>query len=420
MAPAPSQTFVLLTLVDEPLPCPPRSLCCPSSPRIAQPPLPTVKDDRTQASPLSPVTKNEEAETLLASAPAPPTCSPPTPIAAPTPTPVEEKEGETLALRVIPVPTLLVTPATPCFRKCKHHDISDSDEARPHKHALAPRRATPDPIASTLSFPDPYTPPSHRPHRPPGDPIRAALNSEDRSSIVRDDNELTRGVKTLDDSVFALDSTQGAEDSPLQTPPHVHLFPCRALKEPCDSDELANRPISSQCHRNARSQILRVQPHGPDNTGQNSPKRKCHDSSAMHKAQMHHACTNKELHHTSAATPITTPPPDPTATHCRNSHALNPRQCPQVFPHRAETTETMPTTIKDRDCANAAVKRPLEQRNAAQATSYDAITEHVTYGREMPEEFCDGDEVRAFGAGTEEHWRAWRHIEASFLPDSQN
>ncbi|KAH8977748.1 hypothetical protein EDB86DRAFT_3091503 [Lactarius hatsudake] len=43
----------------------------------------------------------------------------------------------------------------------------------------------------------------------------------------------------------------------------------------------------------------------------------------------------------------------------------------------------------------------------------------VAYGREMPEEFCNGDEVRAFGAGTEEHWRAWRHIEASFLPDAQ-
>ncbi|KAH8980439.1 hypothetical protein EDB86DRAFT_2835330 [Lactarius hatsudake] len=44
----------------------------------------------------------------------------------------------------------------------------------------------------------------------------------------------------------------------------------------------------------------------------------------------------------------------------------------------------------------------------------------VAFGREMPEEFCDGDEVRAFGAGTEEHWRVWRHIEASFLPDAQN
>ncbi|KAH8979224.1 hypothetical protein EDB86DRAFT_2836073 [Lactarius hatsudake] len=44
----------------------------------------------------------------------------------------------------------------------------------------------------------------------------------------------------------------------------------------------------------------------------------------------------------------------------------------------------------------------------------------VAYGREMPEEFCDGDEVRAFGTGTEEHWRAWRHIEACFLPDAQN
>ncbi|KAH8981519.1 hypothetical protein EDB86DRAFT_2834839 [Lactarius hatsudake] len=45
---------------------------------------------------------------------------------------------------------------------------------------------------------------------------------------------------------------------------------------------------------------------------------------------------------------------------------------------------------------------------------------NVAYGREMPEEFCDEDEVRMFSAGTEEHWRAWRHIEASFLPDSQN
>jgi hypothetical protein len=32
----------------------------------------------------------------------------------------------------------------------------------------------------------------------------------------------------------------------------------------------------------------------------------------------------------------------------------------------------------------------------------------------MPEEFLEEDDVRAFGSMTQEHYDAWRHIEASF------
>ncbi|KAH9164756.1 hypothetical protein EDB89DRAFT_1911941 [Lactarius sanguifluus] len=39
---------------------------------------------------------------------------------------------------------------------------------------------------------------------------------------------------------------------------------------------------------------------------------------------------------------------------------------------------------------------------------------NVAFTPEMPEEFLQEDDVHAFGAMTQEHWEAWRHIEASF------
>ncbi|KAH9011182.1 hypothetical protein EDB83DRAFT_2530416 [Lactarius deliciosus] len=44
---------------------------------------------------------------------------------------------------------------------------------------------------------------------------------------------------------------------------------------------------------------------------------------------------------------------------------------------------------------------------------WDTLT--VTFVPEMPEEFLEEDDVRAFGSMTQEHYDAWRHIEASFL-----
>ncbi|KAH9014801.1 hypothetical protein EDB83DRAFT_2529228 [Lactarius deliciosus] len=38
----------------------------------------------------------------------------------------------------------------------------------------------------------------------------------------------------------------------------------------------------------------------------------------------------------------------------------------------------------------------------------------VAFVPEMPEEFLEEDDVRAFGSMTQEHYDAWRHIEASF------
>ncbi|KAH8998724.1 hypothetical protein EDB83DRAFT_2534075 [Lactarius deliciosus] len=39
----------------------------------------------------------------------------------------------------------------------------------------------------------------------------------------------------------------------------------------------------------------------------------------------------------------------------------------------------------------------------------------VAFVPEMPEGFLQEDDTRAFGAMTQEHYEAWRHIEASFL-----
>ncbi|KAH9054598.1 hypothetical protein EDB83DRAFT_2316348 [Lactarius deliciosus] len=41
-------------------------------------------------------------------------------------------------------------------------------------------------------------------------------------------------------------------------------------------------------------------------------------------------------------------------------------------------------------------------------------TRTVAFVPEMPEEFLQEDDVRAFGSMTQEHYDAWRHIEASF------
>ncbi|KAH9040866.1 hypothetical protein EDB83DRAFT_2524198 [Lactarius deliciosus] len=41
-------------------------------------------------------------------------------------------------------------------------------------------------------------------------------------------------------------------------------------------------------------------------------------------------------------------------------------------------------------------------------------TPGVAFVPEMPEEFLEEDDVRAFGSMTQEHYDAWRHIEASF------
>ncbi|KAH8993099.1 hypothetical protein EDB83DRAFT_2325237 [Lactarius deliciosus] len=123
----------------------------------------------------------------------------------------------------------------------------------PRKYAYAPQRAASAPVTSAPRFIVPYSPPPRRLPGPPGDPTRDTFTLEDHRTIVEDDNTLTRGVKTLDDSVFAPVSAQDAMDSPLQTPPCAHLFPRHALKRPCNPDELATRTTDRRRCGNARS-----------------------------------------------------------------------------------------------------------------------------------------------------------------------
>ncbi|KAH9008227.1 hypothetical protein EDB83DRAFT_2587822 [Lactarius deliciosus] len=198
---------------------------------------------------------------------------------APTPTPPPSIFD---LVRPVEEPVHLSMPATPTVQrveKRKQHDTSDEEETRPSKHpriaprtgpprtrpqlarrsvplprryAFAPRRATSAPITSAPSFIVPYLPPPRRPPSPPGDPTQATLDSGGRRTIVEDDNTLTRGVKTLDDSVFAPVSAQDAMDSLPQTLPHAHLFPCHSFERPRDPDELATRTTNRQNRGNTR------------------------------------------------------------------------------------------------------------------------------------------------------------------------
>ncbi|KAH8994305.1 hypothetical protein EDB86DRAFT_2829808 [Lactarius hatsudake] len=138
---------------DLPPPRPLRSPRRPVSLKIARPALPALKENKTQASPLPP-TVNKTEKTLLASGPAPPArtiCHPLTLTAASSPTPVKEKEGETLAPRLVPAPALPLAPTKLRIRKRKRHDTSDLDEIHPRKDAFAPRFTSQTPSNPEMS-----------------------------------------------------------------------------------------------------------------------------------------------------------------------------------------------------------------------------------------------------------------------------
>ncbi|KAH8985035.1 hypothetical protein EDB86DRAFT_2390278 [Lactarius hatsudake] len=220
---------------DSPPPRPPRSPRRPVSPRITHPPVSAVEVNSAQttrfASSLPPVTETEE--TLAISALVPPAratldpltpTAPPTsdktlvPCAVPAPNPPDvftlpriqkRKRHDSLCPEVnlprecSPAPTLQNVPAAPRKGKRRRFDDSRLDDTRTRKHAFAPRRKAPVPTTSAPSFPVPYAPPLHRPRPAPGDPARATSHSMERNIVVEDDNVPRRGVKTLDDSVFA-------------------------------------------------------------------------------------------------------------------------------------------------------------------------------------------------------------------------
>ncbi|KAH8996074.1 hypothetical protein EDB86DRAFT_3077174 [Lactarius hatsudake] len=212
----------------------------PVSPKIAQPTLPTFKENKTQASPLPP-TENKTEKTLLASGPAPPAhavCHPLMLTATSSPTPVKEKEGETLAPCLVPAPALPLAPTKLRIRKRKRCDTSDLGDTHTHKHTFTLHRAAPDPGISAPSFPVPYAPPPHRPRPAPGDPSCATSLSIKRVVVVEDDNVSKRGVETFDYSGFARVLAQETADTPPQTPP-------RARHVPCDMPKQLRRPSTT-------------------------------------------------------------------------------------------------------------------------------------------------------------------------------
>ncbi|KAH9162329.1 hypothetical protein EDB89DRAFT_2153083 [Lactarius sanguifluus] len=380
--------------------------------------------------------------------------SPLTPTAASTTTLANDEEDWALfAPRVTAVPTPLVTPDAPRVEKRKRDDVSDTEETLPNKHprlathagppraslqlarqsvplprkyTYAPHRATSAPTTSTPRFLVPWSPPP----RPPDDPVHAPslVDPDPRPlapdrTVVEDDNTLTGGVKTLDDSVFAPVSAQddagstphtedsrpqtppltpNTTDSSLQTPPCAHLFPRHAFERPRDPDELAT---DRRCRGKARAPYPATSRNHTRHAQQDQPTASPAENDAVipqrhsrhHPPWSHHdqrkddaALTQRHLsthprrtkthtqdedHSATAAAPLTSPPQNRTATRNRDrpgraarQHPGKPAQVKQQpdsqHPHRAEAAATTPVTNR----ANAAVEMFLRRYDATQTT----------------------------------------------------
>ncbi|KAH8984879.1 hypothetical protein EDB86DRAFT_3219379 [Lactarius hatsudake] len=373
---------------DSPPPRPPRSSHRLMSPKVTQSPTSAVGVDSMQttrfASSLPPVATTKKEEALLTPTPAPSTVpSPLTPTIAPPLTPGDE----TLASRIETAPIPLNILAMPRIGKRKRCVALDSGETRPCKRVIVPQRTPVTPLTDAPSPSFPYAPPPRRPCPAPGDPTRTLLISVNDNTVVEDDNMPRRGVKTLDNSVFARVLTQQTVNSPPQTLPRAHPVPHHACEKSRNPNAQANHPISR--HERARSCKK------PRDTSRNNLGQKHHDPDTIRKARIQHALTREERRrcHTegreSAQRLTTEPPPSLTATCSCDSYTLNSRRYSRIFPHHAETTEAEPKIIKDRDHANAVVEKSREQQNKTRTTSrptpastspvYDAVAEHLAF-----------------------------------------
>ncbi|KAH8976793.1 hypothetical protein EDB86DRAFT_2839162 [Lactarius hatsudake] len=109
----------------------------------------------------------------------------------------------------------------PRVRKRKRCVSSNLDEARPRKIASATLpRHMPTTLVTDAPSP-PVTPPPRRPCPTPDNPVRIASVPKTPRTVVKDDNTPRRGVKTLDDSVFARILARETKNSP-PTPPRAH------------------------------------------------------------------------------------------------------------------------------------------------------------------------------------------------------
>ncbi|KAH9180716.1 hypothetical protein EDB89DRAFT_1920661 [Lactarius sanguifluus] len=377
-------------------------------------------------------------------------CPPPPPVVATTrPTPVP---AQTTAASL---PTPLVTPAAPRVEKRQHDDVSDTEETRPSKrpriatHAGPPRarpqlarrsvplprkfvyrqrRATSAPVTSAPSFMVPHSPPPRRPPSPPDVPVHAPplVDPDPRPlapirTVVEDDNTLTGGVKTLEDSVFAPVSAQDdavsnphtensgpqapaltpdVTESPPQTPPHARLFPRHAFERPRDPDELATRVINRQRRGSTRvpypttprnhAKINRrpgdVPPtpvasrHTTERCRANAAAAPPHSPSVATNAQ---PVDHRTRRRTTDSNSLDGTPAEPDS-HAKPQQA-RPHRTPERKHIRAETTEATPAINR----ANAAVEMFLRRYDAARPTpapaaapasrAYDAIAQHLDY-----------------------------------------
>ncbi|KAH9168121.1 hypothetical protein EDB89DRAFT_2074234 [Lactarius sanguifluus] len=399
-----------------------------------------------------------------------------TPAAASTTTLADDEEDWALfAPRVASDPTPLVTPAAPRIEKRKQHDTSDEEETHPSKHpriaprtgpprarpqlgrrsvplprkiAYKPRHAPSAPVLSITPFLVPYSPPPCRPPSPPNNPDHAPplIDPDPRPlapgrTVAEDDNTLTGGVKTLDDSVFAPVSAQDDEvsnphtggsrpqtpcltpdttDLSLQTPPRIYLFPRHALERPRDLDELATRTPDQRRRGNTRTPYPTTSHNHARHARQTRSTTAPEDTTPTSVASRH----TRRGRRANAAAPSTSPPPDRIATRTRDRHvhAAHRRNTPHLKPPtrtsldvsscnalrpaprttrfdsrpvpRSATIDTplsvdTAKTTSETNRANAAVELFLRQYDAAQTTAtptpvppdraYDAVAQHLAY-----------------------------------------
>ncbi|KAH8981500.1 hypothetical protein EDB86DRAFT_3086986 [Lactarius hatsudake] len=317
------------------------------------------------------ITETEREETLYTPTPASPNCdvlSPLNPAVASSPTPVKEDEDQTLAPRIVPARMILAPENTPSHRA-----------------------ATPPPRPA------------------PGDPTRAASHSIERNTVVKDDNVPKRGVKTLDNSVFAPSLAEPTQiDPPPLRPPRIprHSPPSRKpdtlprhMREmPRSPEELANRQIISQRCGNAR-------PRTPVHTLTGNPQRNslCADAaettprthqpdSAVMRGHGKHTRQDKPTI-SPAKTPSTTATSRPTRIRRRVTAAALSIPPPQeLIATRNRDTHIHTVHPRPADIVTALTlrsKNSSEQHDAAQTTpkpipvrtspAYDAVAEHLAF-----------------------------------------
>ncbi|KAH9001936.1 hypothetical protein EDB86DRAFT_3074745 [Lactarius hatsudake] len=358
----------------------------------SQTPLPT---DSAQTPP--PATRTKQEAVLAPTSPAHAALSLPTSPSAPLPTLVPGNDAESLVPHVSTAPTppdILTMPrirkrkrcvslnldearprkiasATPPTAKRKCHGPSDSDESRPRRYLTSPRHTPTTLVTDAPSPPIPCTPPPRRPCPTPDDPVRTASVPKTPRTIVEDDNTPRRGVKTLDDSVFARVSIQKTVDSSLQTPPRAHLVPRRTPSKSCNPNEIAKHLAGNQRLGNERSPIRHKQPCDPGDA------QKHHDPNVIRKTRTRHTSEERHRYRTEGRNPAHHPhdvlpdPAEPPTT--KHTYHKTTRLAPPSSDQPA-TDQQIDDRHAHRTTVAKATPRPIPGRVRP---AYDAVAEHL-------------------------------------------